>query len=319
MSTYVPIAYQALNGGTRSEFATVLPPGGRVFYVHHSGARSNDPTDIQTRTQDNLNDALGECSSNNGDTVYILPGHAENISAADQMSNLKAGTRIVSLGRGTARGTFTFTTATSTFLLDVDDVSIENCIFNCAGPRGASAALTVAAAFPTTAAGCAFIKNEFQASVDADQFVGDMITLSAAADDFTFQDNYVWGAVDGETVSIITTAGNAARLKVIGNVITTGIVTAATGVLLDLDNAALTDTLILFNILSNTTASSKFVVDPHATSTGFVHGNTFYTGDGGTAPASSAFATYTTTYKFGINQCVTAGGVSALLSPAVDA
>src|SRR3990167_5401616 len=98
---YLPVSYQALGGGVRTEFATMLPPGGRAFYVHHSGARSNDPAEVQTRTQSNLNDALGECASGNGDTVYILPGHAEDISAVDQMNNLKSGTHIVGLGRGT--------------------------------------------------------------------------------------------------------------------------------------------------------------------------------------------------------------------------
>ena len=60
------------------------------------------------------------------------------------------------------------------------------------------------------------VNNEFQASIDADQFVTDMITLSAAADDFTFQDNYVFGAVNGETALVdrsILTGADAAWLN----------------------------------------------------------------------------------------------------------
>jgi hypothetical protein len=60
------------------------------------------------------------------------------------------------------------------------------------------------------------------------------------------------------------------------------------------------------------------VIKPHATSTGIVDNNIWYTAAAGTAPASSGFTTYTTTYWFGINRCATVSGASALLAPAVD-
>ena len=73
------------------------------------------------------------------------------------------------------------------------------------------------------------------------------------------------------------------------------------------------------NWLANNTASAKFVIKPHASSTGFVDDNKYFTGDGATAPAASAWSTYTTNYKFGKNNnCVTAVSVSAIVSPAVD-
>jgi hypothetical protein len=222
------------------------------------------------------------------------------------------------LGNGTNRPTFTFTTATSTVDIDVANVRIQGCVFKAAGPAG-STALSVAVGFAVTAAGFEFVKNEVEVGIDADQLCTDFITLSADADDCTIAGNYINGALAAEITSVITTTGAVDRLKIIGNTITAAVVTAATGVLLDLDNAAIIDNTIAGNLLWNRTASAKYVIDPHASSTGLVYGNMMATGDGTTAPASSGFATYTTGYLFAENYCVTAAGTSGILSPAADA
>lgn len=293
---------------------------GKVFWV---GNRSDLPAGNGTDPDhpcSTVNAALAKCVANRGDTVYVLPGHAESISAADAWSNLVAGTQIIGLGNANVRPTFTWTDAAGTILANVANVRIQNCRFLMAGGLALTAALTVTVGIPVTAAGFQFVGNEVNVGVDADQLCTDAFTLSAAADDCRFEDNNIWGGILAEITSVITTsAAGADRLKIINNTISASVVTAATGVLLDLDAGALVDNDIIGNRLHNTTASSKFVIDPHATSTGLVDGNKYFTGDGGTAPASSAFATYTTTYKFGLNYCVTAAGVSAIISPAVDA
>lgn len=293
--------------------------GGKVFWV---GNRSDLPSGTGGSPSypfSTMEKALAKCVAGRGDIVYVLPGHAENISAADAWSNLVAGTKIIGLGTGVDRPTFTWTATAGTILANVANVRIQNCRFLMAGALGSTTALTVTVGIPVTAAGFHFIGNEVNVGVDADQLTTDAFTLSAAADDCVFEGNYIFGNAGAEITSVITTsAAGADRLKILRNTICADVATAATGVLLDLDAGAILHNDIIGNHLANNTASSKFVIDPHATSTGIVDGNRYYVGDGGTAPASLAFATYTTTYKFGLNYCVTAVSASAIISPAND-
>lgn len=293
---------------------------GRVFWVGNtsglpSGNGANPDYPFATIEQ-----AQAKCVSGRGDIIYVLPGHAQNISSATAWSALVSATNIIGLGFGTNRPTFTFSVSTAQLAVgaSISNVMIRNCRFLAAGPAGTTA-ITVAAPFSVAGAGFSFIDNEVQMGIDADQLCTDCFSLAATADDATFAGNYMWGAAGAVITTAIKTTGAVDRLKLINNTITAEVATAATGVLLDLSNAAIADNLILGNFLANNTASAKYVIKPHATSTGFVDDNRYFTGDGGTAPASSAWSTYTTTYKFGANnKCVTAVSVSAIVSPAVD-
>lgn len=310
---YQDVTYQGLGGGIQTQYGSLLPPAGRVFYVHSSGGRSYDIDTIRGRTLSTLNSALSQCASGNGDTVYVLPGHTESIAAADVMNGLVAGTQIIGLGTGTNRPTFSFTAATSSFLIDVANVVITNCIFNAC----ATATTTVTAAFPITAAGFTFIDNEVIMSAASDQKVTNLFTMSSAAHDFTLKSNYIRGVVDGASTAVVTSTGANQRMRILDNVITTGIATAATGILFDLSNAALVDNMILRNELSNTTSAARYAIKPHANSTGLVNGNTYYLdGSGALAPEDSGFTTHTTAYRFGRNWCVTTTGVGAAIETA---
>jgi len=311
------LPYTAFPVGVHLGPVTMVPGGANVHYVRSTGAADYDPPELAARIDTTINAALAKCRSGRGDTVIVLEGHTENVASADAWSNLVAGTRIIGRGYGTMRPTFTFSAATSTVLINVANVLIQNCIFKAAGPTGTTA-ITVAVAFPVTAAGFQFIGNEAEVGIDADQLCTDFMTLSAAADDCVIEDNYIYGALLAEITSVVTTAGAVDRLKIRNNEVTAAVATAATGVLFDLDNAALLENDIIGNQLENKKAASKFVIDPHATSTGIVDGNRYYVNDTGTGPASLAFATFTTTYKFGLNYCTTADGASAILCPAAD-
>lgn len=311
------LMHQSFTVGLRLGPITVIAGGANVHFVRSTGAADYDPPELAGRIHTTINSALGQCRSGRGDTVLVLEGHTETISAADGWSNLVAGTRIIGRGYGNMRPVVTFGATGSTIAIDVANVWIEGIIFKAAGPAGTTA-LTVTVPFPVTAAGFNFVSNEVEVGIDADQLCTNLMTLSAAADDCTIAGNYIYGATAAEITSVATTAGAVDRLKIIGNTVTAGVATAATGVLFDLDNAAILDNLIIGNHLANKTASSKFVIDPHATSTGFVDGNVYYVNDSGTGPASLGFATFTTTYRFGVNYCVTADSASAILCPAAD-
>jgi hypothetical protein len=206
--------------GMRAGYQSSLAPGAKIAaYVHHNGAETGDFQEIEARVQTTLNSALAECREDKGDVVLVLPGHAENVAAADAMFNLKSGCRIIGGGHGNLRPTFTWSTAGSTFLLDQENVSIENCIFEMAGPAGTTA-ITVAAPMTISAAGCSIIGCKIHTEIDADQGSTIAITTTAAADDLTIAGCYIYGSGDGTLTTTLIRFVGADRLKMYDNVIT---------------------------------------------------------------------------------------------------
>lgn len=224
--------FTALGFGIRTELGTLLPPGGRIAaYVHHSGVSAfpdlYSPQSQGPQVYTTLNAALNVCRSGYPDTVLVMPGHAENISAADQMSNLKAGTQIIGCGTGEGRPTFTWTAATSTFLFDVANVSLQNCILNMDPGAGT---VNVAAPITVSAAGCAILGCKVRVSTDANSKTTIPITTTAAGDDLTLAGLTILGATAGEVTTVIRAVG-ADRLRIYDCNITAATSAVAIGVL----------------------------------------------------------------------------------------
>lgn len=212
-----------LSSGLRTEFGTLLPPGVQVAaYVRSTGPQSGDDQDIRQRLLPTLNQALARCRSGAGDVVYVLPNHVENISTADQMSSLVAGTKIFGCGSGVTRPTFTWTAAAATFLLDVADVEINNCILNMDPGAGT---VNVAAPITVSAAGCTLKGCQIRMGTDANSKVTIGITTTAAGDDLTFVDCDIYGATAAGCTTMLQFVG-ADRLKMFN----TSVVGATTAV-----------------------------------------------------------------------------------------
>lgn len=104
---------------------------GSVFFVHSgtgtNGAGYGQNPDAPVATIDY---AIGLCTANKGDRIYVMPGHAESITAAAGIDADIAGISIIGLGNGNARPTITFTTAAGADVdLDADNIKIKNLIF----------------------------------------------------------------------------------------------------------------------------------------------------------------------------------------------
>jgi len=136
--------------------------------------------------------------------VFLLPGYAENVASADQMSNLVAGTNIVGLGAGNNRGTLTWTSATSSFLLDVANVSIKNVILNMDPGTGTT---TVAAPMTISAAGCSLVNCKVRTATDANSLTTVPLLLTDAADDCSLVNCRFFGATAGECTTQVDIAG----------------------------------------------------------------------------------------------------------------
>ena len=197
-----------LGAGIQTEIGTLVGPGSRVAaYVRSGGPASGGDPDLNMRVVTTLNKGLAQCRSGMGDIVLVAHDHAENVSSADYMSSLVAGTRIVGLGYGNLRPTFTWSAAAATWLFDVANTQLQNCILKMAGPAGTTA-LSVAAPITISAAGCSIVNCSVQTSIDADQLATIPITGTDAADDLSIVGCQFYGATAGESTTIIDLLGS---------------------------------------------------------------------------------------------------------------
>lgn len=260
--------------GIRLGYATVVNPGVNIQYVRSSGQNSADPPELTGRIYTTLNAALGQCRSGAGDVVIVLPGHSENITgAASATSNLVAGTKIVGLGSGADRPTFTWTATGSTLPLNKANVVIDNCILQLATAPGSTTAATVTAPITVSAAGCAITNCYINFGIDADQICTNGITTTTAGTDFTFVNNTCIGATAAECTSFLKLVG-ADRLMLRNNYIAGATSSAAVGIVLFSATASV-DIQSISNVIINRKASSAGAVTGLAGVSGFSRDDTY--------------------------------------------
>ena len=88
---------------------------GNIYYVSSvTGSASNDGTrpDKPMATVDQAI-SLAAVTANNDDVIILLPGHAETVTATSIALDM-AGLRIIGMGKGHKRATFTFGAAAAT-------------------------------------------------------------------------------------------------------------------------------------------------------------------------------------------------------------
>ncbi len=209
---YQELVYSQLNDGIRNQLGAWISAGSRIYYVHHTGGRGGDPPEITSRTLTTLNSALQQCRSGMGDVVAVLEGHAENIVSADQLSGMVANTKVIGLGYGNARGTFTWTTSGATVLIDTANCCLVNLILNMDPGTGTT---TVTAPMTVSAAGCGIYGCTIRFSTDANSLSTTPILLNSCTD-FTFNNNLMYGATAGECTTAVDIVA-ADRLRMWGN------------------------------------------------------------------------------------------------------
>jgi hypothetical protein len=179
---------------------------GNVFFVDDSGSNSNDgqSPDHPFKT---LDYAIGRCTASQGDTIYVMPGHAETATASMIVCDV-IGISIIGLGYGRMRPAFTghasavdifSVTAASTHIENVriigaasgttaliniaaSDVVIKNCVLE----HGAVplTAVTVASGDRWVIDGCKFVGTAANPDycVDIEAHCADWIIQNCVAD-----------------------------------------------------------------------------------------------------------------------------------------
>ena len=104
---------------------------GNIFWVDSGSSTGGDTAghgsnpDLPFLT---LDYAIGRCTANNGDRIYLMPGHAEAVATASAITVDIAGISIICLGVGASKPTFTFSETDATIVISAASVKFKDFI-----------------------------------------------------------------------------------------------------------------------------------------------------------------------------------------------
>jgi len=221
--------YEAITAGLGTPFGTLLPPTTRVAaYVLSGGVQDLMPQSIASMLVPTLSSALARCRAGQGDVVYVLPGHSENVTDATMLDNLVAGTRIIGLGDPNQSNapTFRWTDTSGEWSVDQDNVEITGLRLRMEGANGITKAINV------TGAGFKMAGNNVQLASGSSNKATIGIEIGSGATEAQILGNVFRGTATHNVTDGIKVVGSTvpSDLKIIGNVMDAS-ATAANGLI----------------------------------------------------------------------------------------
>ena len=181
-----------------------------------------------------LDYAIGNCTASQGDVIYVMPGHAEDITTASAVDVDVAGVKIVGLGWGALKPTFSTTAAAGSITVDAANCVIKNLRLVANFGTGTTVGMTLTAdadnllvedcdwrdtsaanefllhvTVPTGTGPCTFRGCTF---VTAAGTMARSFNFAGTSTDFTIEDCYFF--VDSSDSVIDHSAGNSANLRI---------------------------------------------------------------------------------------------------------
>ncbi|MEN6313251.1 MAG: hypothetical protein ABFD25_03265 [Clostridiaceae bacterium] len=105
-------------------------PGAQFFVDSVHGKTTNDGLTWATALA-GIDAAVGKCTANHGDIIWVAPGHNEGITAAAVIDLDVAGISVIGLGTGSLKPTIDFDHADAGFVIGADNVTVKNIRFRC--------------------------------------------------------------------------------------------------------------------------------------------------------------------------------------------
>lgn len=252
---------------------------GNIFFVNSATGKDaagygNNP-DAPFAT---INYASTQCTADNGDFIYVMPGHTETSAAAGGITLGVNGVTVVGLGNGRKRPTLSFSTAnTATVAISGNNVTLKNLVVDCTGFAAVAKPLNVTGT-DCTIDGCEFIVN------NATNQAVCAVQTTAAANRLTVQNSLFRGTSDaGVTAALIIVGGDGHRIV---NNIFVGGYSSGVGAIQNVTTAC-TNTSVIDNYINNLTGSCTKAMVFAAGSTGQISGNLMQVLSG-TAPITGA-------------------------------
>jgi len=207
-------------GGGGGEGGAVNETTGKKFYVNNStgnliegaigGSNQNSGTSPLEPFVD-LDYAIGRCAANRGDMIFLMPGHAEDVTT--QIDADVAGIKIIGLGGGDNRPSLknSFTAGTSaTLRIDADDIEVTGILF-----AAGDTANTVGNIEINTGADDVKIHDNY-----IEQGANDLqgITFLGACADVSIYNNRFIVTANGPDEAIVNVVGAQTRSSIYNNV-----------------------------------------------------------------------------------------------------
>lgn len=164
---FSPLFSRKQSGGVYT-VAGIDDAPGDVFFVDSAATDAGDTARHGTNPDTpfaTLAYAFSSDRVTSGDVVYVMPSHAETLDAAGDIAMDIAGVRVVGLGRGSSRPTFTWSDADATWTISGANCSLENVLCTTTG------AIDVTAGILVTGADVAILNIEGRDNAATSQFV----------------------------------------------------------------------------------------------------------------------------------------------------
>ena len=142
--TRTPLFSRKQFGGVYTIEDINFTTGNRWFVDSVNGASTNSgtsPDDALTT----IDAAIGKCTASEGDIIYVMPSHAENVTTATGIACDVIGVSIIGLGEGNQIPKVSYTDTAGSTTVSVASVSIKNIRFIANFAGGITAGITVAA------------------------------------------------------------------------------------------------------------------------------------------------------------------------------
>ena len=105
---------------------------GNIFFVDSGSALGSDDTSAGKGSEApfvTIDYAIGQCTANNGDIIFVMPGHTENLTASIAMD--VAGVTVLGLGQAHTRPRLVYTGTGGIVTITADNCRWSNIVHDC--------------------------------------------------------------------------------------------------------------------------------------------------------------------------------------------
>lgn len=236
---------------------------GRAFYVDSAtGSNSNDGSSW-TKAVATIDYAVGLCTADRGDIIYVAPGHTETISAAAGLAIDVAGVSVIGIGRGSKQPKLDFTTsAAATCTISGANCTLEN--FQIEASFADIVSCVVVSADDVAIRNCRFLEP----TTDENMLIGVLTGAANSADGLIVEGCEFRGLDAANTIGV--SFPNAQSRVIVRNNLFAGVF--ETGAIKAV--GVLSQCLVVNNWINNTSADADECISIADTSTGVVAYNT---------------------------------------------
>lgn len=242
-----------------------LPVGpiGKTFFVD-SGVDASEGTSPNTAVG-TIDEAINLCTANNGDVIYVMPGHTEAVTSTSIACDV-AGVAFIGLGSGAMKPVLTFGATDSRI-----NVTAANCTWQNFRFTAGVGDVVTAVLHATAAQNTRYLDIEFFATSTFNFINGYTLGAANISDGCRWERNYLRTADTGQLALCVTAAAHN-DLKFFNNYVVhaaaaAGLLTAGAAELLGLNvrgnfvQTGQTDGSVGVLVITTGTASSGAIVD----------------------------------------------------------